>query len=136
MTPEALAHTHAAAFTQGRPWRADEFAALLSAPGVILLGDARSFLLARVIAGEAEVLTIATHPDFRRQGLAKTLVATFLDSLETQHIESAFLEVAEDNLVAKQLYSKQGFQTVGVRPNYYKKPSGEKIGAAVMRYDV
>ena len=39
---------------------------LLPQTGVILCGDAKSFVLGRVIAGEAEVLTLATHPDHQR----------------------------------------------------------------------
>jgi len=69
-TAADLARTHAAAFTQTRPWSAKEFSTLLNSHGVILCGDARSFVLGRVIADEAEVLTIATELQFQRQGLA------------------------------------------------------------------
>lgn len=136
MTPEALAEVHAAAFTAGRPWGADEFATLLDSTGVILRGDARSFLLGRLIAGEAEVLTVATKPEFRRLGLARTNLAAFLDGLKEQNAICAFLEVAEDNEAAKQLYLNEGFAQTGRRPDYYKKPDGSKVAALVLQYDL
>jgi len=135
MTPEALAQTHAAAFTESRPWSANEFSSLLDSTGVILRGDARSFLLGRLIAGEAEVLTVATAPEFRRQGLAKACIAAFLDDLRAHQATLAFLEVAEDNDPAKILYLKEGFKIIASRPNYYTRPSGEKVAACVMQYD-
>lgn len=134
MTPETLAEVHAAAFTNGRPWGADEFAALLESSGVILRGDARSFLLGRLIAGEAEVLTIATKPEFRRLGLAKTNLDAFLVTLKETAALSAFLEVAEDNKAAKSLYTNAGFTQVGRRPNYYNRPGNLKVAALVMEY--
>ena len=71
MTPQDLAHTHAAAFTQSRPWTADEFADLLANRFThYVVGNAQSFALFQVIADEAELLTIATHPSHQRQGLA------------------------------------------------------------------
>lgn len=136
MTPETLAQTHAAAFTDGRPWTTSEFAELLKSPGVILRGDARSFLLGRQIADEAEVLTVATDPAFRRLGLATTCVAAFLDVLKTQDAARSFLEVAEDNEPAKSLYLKAGFYVAGRRPNYYTKPSGNKVAAIVMQCEL
>lgn len=136
MTPQSLAQTHAAAFTDARPWSADEFAALTAAPGVILLGDVRSFLLARLIADEAEVLTVATMPEFQRRGLAQTNLAAFLDRLKSLKARSAFLEVAADNEAAKSLYLKQGFHEVGSRPNYYSKTDGTKVAALVLQCDL
>ena len=136
MTPQTLAQVHAAAFTDGRPWRADEFAALLDSTGVILLGDARSFLLARLIAGEAEVLTVATRPDFQRQGLARANLAAFLNTLKDQDAACAFLEVAADNSPAKSLYQKEGFLEIARRPDYYARPDGAKTAAVIMRCDL
>ncbi len=133
MTPEVLAQVHAAAFTQSRPWSAVEFAELLDSKGVILGGDARSFVLGRLIADEAEVLTIATAPEFQRQGLAQTCLAAFIDALQKQQAQSVFLEVAADNIAAKELYANNNFENVGIRPNYYNRPDGTKVAAAVLR---
>ncbi len=133
VTPEALAATHAAAFVDRRAWSAAEFRNLLSTPAVILCGDAKSFILGRVVADEAEVLTLATDPRFRRQGLAQTQLTDFLAQAAENGATSTFLEVSADNAAAKALYLKNNFTVVGERPNYYTTPDGEKVSALLMR---
>lgn len=133
MTPAALARTHAAAFTQTRPWSEPEFADLLGSRGVILLGDAKSFLLGRVIGDEAEVLTLATHPENLRQGLASARLDSFTTQARAMGVVTIFLEVAQDNISAKALYYNAGFIIVGHRPQYYSTADGRKIGADVLR---
>lgn len=133
MTPDALAQTHAAAFTDQRPWSASEFVSLLSQTGVILCGDAKSFLLGRVIGDEAEVLTLATHPDLMRQGLAQVALNDFFRAARTQGALWVFLEVAEDNVAAKSLYLINNFKPSGHRPAYYHRRDGTKVGADVLR---
>ena len=133
MTAAALAATHRAAFTHTRPWTAAELSSLLTQRGVILCGDARSFVIARVIADEAEILTLATHPDFQRQGRACAVLDEFLGTCKSLAVTSLFLEVAENNQPAKALYLKTGFEKVGHRPQYYDGTNGAKIGADVLR---
>ena len=129
MSPEALAQLHRAAFAQDRPWTAAEFASLLGLPGTILLGDARAFLLGRVTLDEAEVLTVATHPDHRRQGLASGLLADFETRARAQGVTHAFLEVAEDNLPARALYEGHGYAEVGRRRAYYARKGAPPVAA-------
>lgn len=136
MTPEDLAKTHAAAFTDQRPWSADEFASLLSQAGVILCGDAKSFVLGRVIVDEAEVLTLATHPDHQRKGLAQAALAQFLTLGRSQGAVRVLLEVAELNVPAKALYLKNNFEIIGNRPRYYAAKDGGKIGADIMQINL
>jgi ribosomal protein S18 acetylase RimI-like enzyme len=76
--------------------------------------------------GEAELLNLGVHPAARRQGVASAL----LDALCTQAQGDIFLEVAEPNTPAIQLYTKQGWLTVAIRKGYYE---GGKINAVVMK---
>jgi [ribosomal protein S18]-alanine N-acetyltransferase len=132
MTPDALARLHATAFEQDRPWDPDEFAALLTHPGTLLLGDERAFILGRVIIDEAEVLTLATHPDHRRQGLATTLLARFEQEAAAMGAARAFLEVAEDNVPARALYVGRGYVEAGRRPAYYLRSGSAPVAALVL----
>ena len=136
MSPEDLARLHAAAFTQERPWSAAEFAALLSLPGTLLLGDDRAVLLGRVVADEAEVLTLATHPGLRRQGLGAALLLRFHDEARARGAARAFLEVAEDNLPARALYGAGGYGQVGRRPAYYARRDAPACAALVLSRDL
>ncbi|MFN4101064.1 MAG: GNAT family N-acetyltransferase, partial [Pararhodobacter sp.] len=107
MTPEALAALHARAFATPPPWSAAGFAGLLDSPLVFLTADAqgRAFALGRVVAGEAELLTLATDPAARRQGLARAQMAAFEREAQARGAVTAFLEVAEDNAAARALYA-------------------------------
>ncbi|HBS50342.1 MAG TPA: ribosomal-protein-alanine acetyltransferase [Rhodobacteraceae bacterium] len=131
--PAALAATHAAAFDDSRAWSAAELAALLDSCGVFLVGDARCFALGRALAGEAELLTVATHPDHRRQGLARACMTSFLARARTLGAHEAFLEVAEDNAPARALYAALGFVEAGRRPGYYRRRAGPPVDALLLR---
>lgn len=78
-------------------------------------GTVAGFLVTRDIAGEVEVLNLATAPEARRQGVATAL-------LESIAADDIFLEVRESNMVARKLYEKLGFIVVGSRPEYYDDP--------------
>jgi ribosomal-protein-alanine N-acetyltransferase len=132
MTPEALARLHAAAFAGERPWSAAEFALLLSLPGALLLGEDRAMLLARLAADEAEVLTLATDPAHRRQGLAATLLGRFHAEAALRGAARAFLEVASDNLPARALYAAAGYREDGRRPRYYRRANGRAADALLL----
>jgi ribosomal-protein-alanine N-acetyltransferase len=119
MTTEMLAATHSAAFTTDRPWSAAEFAGLLAHPATILTGDVRAFVIGRVILDEAEILTLATDPAHRRQGLARAALDAFLRSATARGASRAFIEVAADNLPARALYASAGFSEIARRAAYY-----------------
>jgi len=73
----------------------------------------------RVTEGEREVLNVAVHPDFRRLGIASTLLRHEIARCPGSH----FLEVRESNAGARRLYERFGFEIVGARPGYYENPN-------------
>jgi ribosomal-protein-alanine N-acetyltransferase len=133
VTPAQLATLHARCFTTPRPWSEVEFAAFRQDPLAFLLteGDA-AFLLGRAVAGEAEVLTLATAPESRRLGLGRKLVTRFLYQARLRAAETAFLEVAADNAPAIALYQDAGFTESGRRRGYYHHPDGHRIDALIL----
>ncbi|KJZ20818.1 GNAT family N-acetyltransferase [Loktanella sp. S4079] len=133
MTPETLAEIHAAAFPDTRSWSAQEFSKLLAQQGAILSGDDRSFVLLRVTLDEAEVLTVATAPSFRRNGLAAAALEKAEETAQKSGATQVFLEVAEDNEPAKALYARAGYTQVGRRPNYYLLKEGAAVAALVLQ---
>ena len=130
----ALAATHARAFAGGslRPWTAAEIAALLASPQGFLTGDARAFALGRVVADEAELLTLATHPDHRRAGLARAALTAFHAMAVARGATRAFLEVTTDNPAAQALYLATGYAQIARRPAYGRAPDGTPVAALVM----
>ena len=132
----ALAAVHASGFQS--PWSAEDLARFV-ADGVNFALAAESdsgmiagFILCRVIAGEAEVLTLAVAPAHRRQGVAARLLAEAM-ARASLHAQTMFLEVAADNPGAISLYKGCGFATAGRRAGYYGRGHGGSVDALVMR---
>lgn len=136
MTPENLAEIHQAAFTQTRPWSADEFRELLASRFVKVIGDERCFALIRVIADEAELLTIATDPNHQRKGLARNTLTHLHTTLRDLDVLSIFLEVAANNHAAANLYEKLGYTQTGRRKGYYHMVDGSTQDAILMALDL
>lgn len=133
MTPdaEALAALHAAAFARG--WSASEFDTFLADPACLLVARPTGFALARLALDEAELLTIATDPQHRRQGVARSLLSELLALAAARGAAVMFLEVAEDNAPAQGLYTVFGFEAAGRRKAYYPRPDGPAVDALVLR---
>lgn len=131
MTPEDLAQIHAAAFNDQRPWSAAEFASLTDSPHVFLVTEQRCFALGRCIAGETELLTLATAPDMQSQGLGRRMLRQYHDAALQRGGQSSFLEVAETNHIAIRLYESEGYTQTAKRPNYYRLTSGKRVDALI-----
>jgi ribosomal-protein-alanine N-acetyltransferase len=73
-----------------------------------------------MIVDEAHIATVATHPGYRRQGIASQLLVEALKSAHAEGARSALLEVRAGNQAAQEIYHKFGFEVVGRRKRYYK----------------
>lgn len=136
IAPEDMAAIHKAAFTQSRAWSAEEFASLLAHPSVFACGDSRAFALVRVVADEAELLTIATHPLFQRQGHARAVMTAWQEEATKRGATRGFLEVASDNAAARQLYQACGYSQTGLRQAYYPREGARAADAVIMARDL
>ncbi|GAA4663367.1 ribosomal protein S18-alanine N-acetyltransferase [Bartonella pachyuromydis] len=87
------------------------------------------FCLCRLILDEAEIITIAVHPHFRRKGIGTFLIDSTLRHLHNERAIKLFLEVEEINLSALKLYHRFQFKQISKRPAYYqtKNSSGNAI---------
>ena len=119
MTDAELAAIHAAAMTLPRPWSSSEIGALRLMPGLVEIALPGGFALGRVMADEAELLTIAVHPDHRRAGLGTALLGSYHDAALCRGAATSFLEVAETNAGARALYARAGYTPAGRRKGYY-----------------
>jgi ribosomal-protein-alanine N-acetyltransferase len=128
-----------------RPWTDGEFEQLLAEDTVFGFGGLEmgkggtrpvGFVLARLAAGEAEILTLAVARSHRRAGLGWRLMDAVLRELHAARAEALFLEVDETNAGAIALYRRLGFHQVGRRPRYYRDADNNRSGALVMRRDL
>jgi [ribosomal protein S18]-alanine N-acetyltransferase len=131
-----VAEIHAASFD--RPWGLMEFERLLAEENILTHaaahdGGTDGFVLSRVAADEAEILSIAVHPRRRGEGIAGRLLVVHREALVLNRIRTLFLEVEEGNAPAIALYKRQGFTDVSRRDAYYRKADGSAATAIVMR---
>ena len=76
---------------------------------------------------ESDIMNIAVHPDYRRQGIAESLINNLVEDLKGRGSHALMLEVRASNDPAKALYEKLGFQQVGLRKNYYRNPKEDAL---------
>ncbi|GLS87546.1 alanine acetyltransferase [Cypionkella aquatica] len=129
---DAMAALHAACFTTPRPWSAAEISSTLDNGFTFLLTEADGFLIGRVVAGEAELITLAVDPKARMQGIGGRLVDGFLAEARLRAADSVFLEVLDSNLSAQRLYARKGFEVKGKRRGYYQTPEGLRMDALIL----
>jgi ribosomal-protein-alanine N-acetyltransferase len=91
------------------------------------------YLLATIIADEAEILSIAVRADYQKFGRGAGLLEHFLVHIAAQDVKTVLLEVAADNASALTLYHRHGFIKFGRRPSYYKRSDGN-CDAIMMRW--
>ena len=127
----ALATLHAMAFDKS--WGEAEFAELMGSPGVLVLEAGEGFIMIRVLAEEAEILTLAVAPHARRRGVGRELLRAGLAAAETAAASAMFLEVAEGNAAAVALYESEGFERAGVRRGYYARAGQGAEDALLLR---
>ncbi|MEL7111829.1 MAG: GNAT family N-acetyltransferase [Pseudomonadota bacterium] len=132
-----MAALHAAAFRETGAWEASAIEDLLRQPTIYALGmytdaELMSFLIVQIAVDGAEILTLATHPERQRKGLAARLLAFFERHSPIEGLQTWLLDVAADNQSAIAFYAKLGFQVDGRRPEYYKRLEGQRIDAILM----
>jgi ribosomal-protein-alanine N-acetyltransferase len=81
--------------------------------------EPRAFMLSWVVADELHILSVATLPEFRRQGLARALLEYAIGFSRIRKCRSILLEVRRSNEGAIRLYRAFGFSAIGIRPRYY-----------------
>lgn len=132
----AIAELHKRCFSQ--PWTEADFARFAEA------GECRGILARRggIIAGfivisvadtDAEILTLAVDPPWRRAGIASTVLTQAMVDAAEQGAEVMFLEVGVHNGSARALYKRLGFVRAGRRVNYYTTPDGFEDAVVMKR---
>ena len=80
-----------------------------------------------MILDEAHIATIATLPDYRRQGIAQHLLVEALKEAIGRGGREATLEVRTSNIAAQKLYQKFRFEVAGNRLRYYRDNNEDAV---------
>ena len=114
------------------PWSENSIRYELTNPlshWIVAMEDDRvaGYVGSQTVLDEADMMNIAVHPDFRRRGIAQSLVEGLVADLAEKNVRCLTLEVRASNAPAISLYEKLGFAQVGRRPNYYRNPKEDAL---------
>lgn len=149
---KVLAQIHGRNFYRG--WSEAEFDAYIVQKNMFLYVVRRGtkkvagMLIIRQTEDEAEILSIAIDRKWRKKGFANALMSAGIDEITRFGVRKLFLEVNEDNVGARKLYARYGFEIIATRAQYYQIPKndrkskrkdtdeGKPASALVMRCDL
>ena len=114
------------------PWSENSVASELNNPlslWLVALDGERvaGYVGSQSVMGESDMMNIAVHPDYRRQGLGEKLVEELVIALQAAGNNCLTLEVRVSNAPAVSLYEKTGFSRIGLRKNYYRNPKEDAL---------
>ena len=114
------------------PWSEKSIASELDNPLscwlVSLEGETvTGYVGSQTVLDQTDMMNIAVHPDFRRQGIARSLIEALTQALKKRGSRALMLEVRASNTPARTLYETLGFAPVGVRRNYYRNPKEDAL---------
>ena len=90
-------------------------------------GRVAGYVGSQTVLGESDMMNVAVHPDYRKQGIATTLIVGLVEELRKRESRCLTLEVRASNENAISLYRKLEFQQVGCRKNYYRNPKEDAL---------
>ena len=114
------------------PWSENSVASELNNPlsyWLVAMEDDRvvGYVGSQTVVGETDMMNVAVHPDFRRQGIAESLILALVEGLKSLESHCLTLEVRASNASAIALYKKLGFAQIGLRKNYYRNPKEDAL---------
>jgi ribosomal-protein-alanine N-acetyltransferase len=115
------------------PWSLRSFREALDS-GTVYFACARSdaggvlgYVVAWFVADQGEIANIAVAPDHRGHGVGRALLDAALGEAAARGIAAVYLEVRDSNQRARELYASRGFEEVGRRRRYYRRPVEDAI---------
>jgi len=114
------------------PWSKDNFMAELNLPfswvwAAKIETSLAGYCCCWEMEEELQIANLAVHPDFRSQGVGKKILQEILNRACQRKIKRVTLEVRESNQAALKLYQGFGFEEIGRRKKYYRKPNEDGL---------
>ncbi|AMV36801.1 ribosomal protein S18-alanine N-acetyltransferase [Planctomyces sp. SH-PL62] len=128
--PEVLAIEHA---SFEYPWAEEEFLRVLrqrNCIGMVAEQGERivGFMIYELHRNRIHVLDFATHPDFRRQGVGRQMIAKLASKLSAQRRNRIALLVRETCVAAQHFYKAMGFRAVEVIREHFADTGEDAYG--------
>jgi len=119
------------AFTD--PWSVNAFHEALAHPAVFFAcargggGEVVGYVVAWFAADEGEIANLAVAPSAWGNGVGRQLLDASLEVAKDREVTAVYLEVRDSNERARRLYRASGFEEVGRRHRYYRRPVEDAI---------
>jgi len=115
-----------------QPWSREAFESAAFSDDYIMLaaeheGEIAGYVCSQVSVYEADIMNIAVKEEYRRMGIATKLIEVLAQETLKRGADAVFLEVRLSNEAAIETYKQNGFEKVGVRPNFYEKPTEDAL---------
>lgn len=133
---EILAEIHQECFTTY--WNGEAFTGFFSVHNTHAViaergGDKVGMVVFRLTPDEAEIITLAVLPAWRRQGIGRALLEKAMKEAASVGLKTMFLDVEAENEAALRLYEAHGFIQINRRKQYYRQRDGSFRDALVLR---
>jgi ribosomal-protein-alanine N-acetyltransferase len=92
-------------------------------PGPAVIG----FFAGWIVEDELHVNNVASHQDYRRIGIGRSLMESAIDESGRRGVAHVILEVRASNEAAQFLYRELGFGFIGRRRDYYRVPTEDAL---------
>ena len=114
------------------PWSEKALAEELSNPNAVFRvalidGEVAGYVGMLHVLDEGDICNVAVFDRFRRKGVASALIQHLVDYGVENQLSFITLEVRESNIGAQKFYETMGFETIGVRKNFYDNPREHAI---------
>jgi ribosomal-protein-alanine N-acetyltransferase len=127
----AIVAIERAAFTD--PWSAQSFREVVDNDSVYFVCARRDavgvvgYVVAWFVADEGEIANVAVAPEAWGTGIGRALLDAALDEADRRRATAVYLQVRDSNERARRLYRSRGFEEVGRRRGYYRRPDEDAI---------
>jgi len=115
------------------PWSEKSFRDALVHPAIYFAAARRDghellgYVVAWFVADEGQIANLAVTPSEWGSGIGRVLLDAALREAALREAEHVYLEVRDSNERARRLYRSRGFEEVGRRRAYYRRPVEDAI---------
>lgn len=85
-------------------------------------GRVVGYVVAWFVIDEGEIANIAVEREARSRGIGTLLLRTVIAEARARKVDTIYLEVRDSNAAARALYASHGFEEIGRRRRYYRRP--------------
>ena len=84
------------------------------------------YIISKISFPETHILNLTVDINFRNNGIGQALIELTINDARIRNSQDIILEVRSRNFIAQSLYSKLGFEKIGVRKGYYDSENGRE----------